>query len=297
MYNNIYVLNADDAFVSGAKKASRTGMSVKSLFIEHAAFFCPRDTHLPIMLFFDGKQVPFSGEDFVIIRRWKPNGPATALLAMILMEMSVPISDRIMNISHSIRSSKLSHCFRLHSIGISSPTTWVFPYSAFHLYWEQMVESLGVPLIVKILGAKGKNVWKCTSKKNLKERVESIAKEKGGKTLLLFQEYIENESDIRVMVCKRKVLVAIERTSIDGFYNNLSQGASAQSVVLSEQERRIAIEATEHVGLDIAGVDIVRSAHEPLVFEVNKAPNLTSFNAAAGFDMNEMVVRQLLTTS
>lgn len=61
-------------------------------------------------------------------------------------------------------------------------------------------------------------------------------------------------------------------------------------VKITPQERKTAIEAAKIMGLNVAGVDLLRSARGPLVMEVNSSPGLEGIEAATGKDIAGMIV-------
>jgi ribosomal protein S6--L-glutamate ligase len=154
-------------------------------------------------------------------------------------------------------------------------------------------EELSFPIVIKARGGLGKRVWKCNDKSELLERFEILKKENKD-DLIILQEYTPNEGDIRVVVWRGKVIASILRKNIDGFLNNISQGGSASQISISKEEERLAIKAAKVIGLDLAGVDLVRSGKETLVFEVNKAPDITSFHKAAKLDIAKVIIDDFL---
>lgn len=106
---------------------------------------------------------------------------------------------------------------------------------------------------------------------------------------MILQEMIENQGDIRIVVFRDKTLAGILRQSSDGFLNNVSQGGTATRVAITAEEKRVARRAAKTLGLELAGVDVVRSTSGPLIFEVNKAPDITSFHAAAGTNIAQQI--------
>jgi len=62
--------------------------------------------------------------------------------------------------------------------------------------------------------------------------------------------------------------------SDDDFRSNLHAGGKASKVKITQEERKIAKQAAKAMGLNIAGVDILRSSEGPKVLEVNSSPGL-----------------------
>ncbi|MFM8330616.1 MAG: 30S ribosomal protein S6--L-glutamate ligase, partial [Candidatus Methylumidiphilus sp.] len=98
-------------------------------------------------------------------------------------------------------------------------------------------------------------------------------------------------SDIRCFVIGGEVVAAMKRTAKEGeFRSNLHRGGRAELVELSETERRTALQAAETMGLNVAGVDIVRGAKGPLVLEVNSSPGLCGIEQVTGKDLAGQIV-------
>jgi ribosomal protein S6--L-glutamate ligase len=105
---------------------------------------------------------------------------------------------------------------------------------------------------------------------------------------LLVQEFIKEAQgkDLRCFVIDGKVIASIERRAAPGeFRANLHQGGTAALVRITPEERRLAIKATKTMGLQVAGVDIIRSARGPLLLEINSSPGLEGIEAATGKDI------------
>ena len=98
---------------------------------------------------------------------------------------------------------------------------------------------------------------------------------------LLIQEFIELKYDIRAMVLNNEVIAVMKRNVIEGndFRSNVSLGAEAEKMELTELEKEVAIKASKAVGGILTGVDLIpsknRETEEPYVLEVNSNPGLT----------------------
>jgi ribosomal protein S6--L-glutamate ligase len=111
---------------------------------------------------------------------------------------------------------------------------------------------------------------------------------------LLIQEYVREcaGADIRVMVVGGRVLGAMQRTAKLGrFRANVHQGADVSVFPLDDQLEWLALRAAEVVGLDIAGVDLVRGADGYRVIEVNSAPGFEGFEKATGRNVAAEMLR------
>jgi ribosomal protein S6--L-glutamate ligase len=113
---------------------------------------------------------------------------------------------------------------------------------------------------------------------------------------ILVQEYIKEAggSDIRCLVVGNRVVAAIERRGAPGdFRSNLHRGGTAAKVKLTPEERSIAVRAARTMGLNVSGVDILRSNHGPVVMEVNSSPGLEGVETATGVDVAGRIIEFL----
>jgi ribosomal protein S6--L-glutamate ligase len=61
-------------------------------------------------------------------------------------------------------------------------------------------------------------------------------------------------------------------------------------VQLSQLERSTALKAARAMGLNVAGVDLLRSNHGPLVMEVNSSPGLEGIEKTTGVDVAKSII-------
>lgn len=150
----------------------------------------------------------------------------------------------------------------------------------------------GAPLIIKLLeGTQGVGVVLAETEKAAESVIEAF---RGLDAHILAQEFIGEAagSDLRVLVVGDQVVAAMKRQAQKGeFRANLHRGAKAEIVELTEQERRTAIRATKTLGLNVAGVDLIRSRKGPLVIEINASPGLEGIQAATGIDVAGKIIR------
>lgn len=102
------------------------------------------------------------------------------------------------------------------------------------------------------------------------------------------QEFIAEAKgcDVRCLVVGNEVVAAIERRAKEGdFRSNLHRGGQATVANITPREREIALAAAHTLGLDVAGVDILRASRGPLVMEVNASPGLEGIEKATGIDI------------
>ncbi len=150
----------------------------------------------------------------------------------------------------------------------------------------------GAPLVVKLVeGTQGIGVVLAETRQAAESVIDAF---RGLNAHILVQEYIAEARgrDIRCLVVGDKVVAAIERCAKEGdFRSNLHRGGVANVAVISERERQIAITAAQTLGLDVAGVDILRASRGPLVMEVNASPGLEGIEKTTGIDIASHMIQ------
>ena len=149
----------------------------------------------------------------------------------------------------------------------------------------------GAPVVVKLLeGTQGKGVVLAETQKAAEALIEAF---RGLKANFLVQEFIKEAggSDIRCFVIGQRVVAAMKRQADEGeFRSNLHRGGTASLIRLTPEERSTAMRSAKRMGLNVAGVDILRSNHGPVVMEVNSSPGLEGIEAATGKDIAGMTI-------
>ena len=111
---------------------------------------------------------------------------------------------------------------------------------------------------------------------------------------IMVQEFIKEAggSDIRCFVVGDKVVAAMRRQASEGeFRSNLHRGGSASLIRLTPEERSTAVRAAKIMGLNVCGVDMLRSNHGPVIMEVNSSPGLKGIEAASEKDIADMIIQ------
>lgn len=162
---------------------------------------------------------------------------------------------------------------------------------------EDVIQSVGgAPLIIKLVeGTEGVGVVLADTKSAATSVVNAFKQLHAN---ILVQEYIKESSgtDIRCFVIGNKVVASMERTAQEGeFRANYHLGAEVHDIKITPKERSLAIKATKAVGLDVAGVDLLRSNRGPLVLEINASPGLEGIERATGKDIAGMMIDHITT--
>ncbi|WP_417482446.1 30S ribosomal protein S6--L-glutamate ligase [Maricaulis sp.] len=163
---------------------------------------------------------------------------------------------------------------------------------------EVLAVTGGSPLVIKLLeGTQGIGVVLVDSDRSAKSVIEAF---RGAGVNILVQEFIKEAggTDIRALVVGGKVVAAMQRTGAKGeFRSNLHQGGTAAPVKISPEERSTAVRAAKSMGLNVCGVDMLRSNHGPVVMEVNSSPGLEGVEKATGIDVAGKIIELLEKTT
>jgi len=152
----------------------------------------------------------------------------------------------------------------------------------------------GAPVVIKLLeGTQGIGVVLAETRKAAESVIQAFM---GLKANIMVQEFIKEAggSDIRCFVVGGKVVASMKRQGPEGeFRSNLHRGGSASLIRLTPEERSTAVRAAKVMGLEVCGVDLLRSNHGPVVMEVNSSPGLEGIEAASGKDVAGTIIRHM----
>jgi len=152
----------------------------------------------------------------------------------------------------------------------------------------------GTPLIVKLLeGTQGIGVVLAETRSSARSMIEAFG---GVEANIMVQEFIKEAggTDVRAFVIGGKVVAAMQRKGAPGdFRSNLHRGGQAQAIKITPEERSTAVRAAKILGLNVCGVDMLRSNHGPVVMEVNSTPGLEGIETATGKDIAGMIIEFL----
>ena len=149
----------------------------------------------------------------------------------------------------------------------------------------------GAPVVIKLLeGTQGIGVVLGETLQSAKSVIEAF---RGVNVNILVQEFIKESkgTDIRAIIVGGRVIAAMQRTGSEGdFRSNLHRGGSATLIRITPEERSTALRAAKIMGLNVCGVDMLRSNHGPVVMEVNSSPGLEGIEGATGIDVAGKII-------
>ncbi|MGB4961055.1 MAG: RimK family alpha-L-glutamate ligase, partial [Saprospiraceae bacterium] len=156
-----------------------------------------------------------------------------------------------------------------------------------------LLEQMGpFPIIIKLVtGTQGMGVILAENKSNAESILEAFhtTREK-----VILQKFIKEAkgADIRAFVVDGVVVGAMKRQAKAGdFRSNLHRGGTSEIVHLSSQEEETALKSVEILGLKIAGVDMLKTHHGPVVLEVNASPGLEGIEGTTGVNIAGKIIQ------
>lgn len=152
----------------------------------------------------------------------------------------------------------------------------------------------GPPLVIKLIeGTQGVGVVLAETKKAAESVLQAFM---GLNANIIVQEFIQEAqgADLRCLVVGDKVVAAMKRQAEPGeFRSNVHRGGSASTIKITKAEKEAAIKATKIMGLQLAGVDLLRSSRGPLIMEVNSSPGLEGIETTTKIDIASLIIKHI----
>ena len=210
----------------------------------------------------------------------------TAVLRQFEMMGVYPVNESV-GISRS--RDKLRSMQLLSREGIGLPLT-VFAHRTSDAS-ELLKIAGGAPVVIKLLeGTQGIGVVLGETPRAAASIIQAFG---GVNTNILVQQFVKEAKgeDIRCLVIGNKVVASMIRRGKEGeFRSNLHRGGAAEVVKITAKERATAVRSARAVGLNVCGVDLLRSNDGPVVMEVNSSPGLEGVEKATGVDVAGKII-------
>lgn len=152
----------------------------------------------------------------------------------------------------------------------------------------------GTPLVIKINeGTEGNGVFLVD---DVKQAENIMGTFKQFDEAIIAQEFIAESAgtDLRCFVVGDEIVATMKRESQDGdFRANVSLGGHSSAEELSDIEQEVVLNASKAIGLNIAGVDMIRSNKGPLVIEINVSPDFCGeqgIESVTGIDVASAII-------
>ena len=213
----------------------------------------------------------------------------TAVLRQFEMMNVFPLNE---SVAVTRSRDKLRSAQLLARKGIGMPVTG-FAHNPDDIQ-DLLKEVGGAPLVIKLLeGTQGIGVVLAETKKAAESVIQAFM---GLKANIMVQEFIKEAggADLRCFVVGDRVVASMKRQGPEGeFRSNLHRGGSASLVRLTPEERSTAVRAAKIMGLEVCGVDLLRSNHGAVVMEVNSSPGLEGIEKASDKDVAGVIIQYM----
>jgi len=270
------------------EEAEYLGVQLRHVCAEDFEIVEPSDK--PDKIWYKGKYISIPD---VLITRVTGMSYFSFAFVRLLQRMGV----LVMNSASSIElaEDKLRTVQVLTAKGLPIPKSIL---AKFPVDTDYIGQQLGYPLIMKTVhGAKGEGVVLFENQSQFKDVITVLQKATEGKTNLIFQRYIASSfgRDVRVFVVGDQAIGAVMRQGAEGqFKANVSAGGSAHYFALDKQLADLAVEASQALGLSIAGVDFLFDGEGFLIGEVNSSPSFQGFETDSKANVPRLILEYAL---
>ncbi len=223
--------------------------------------------------------------DIFLFRAYNKNFREAKILAELLLAKNKIIIDTVLGLD--MIDSKVYEASKLSQAGINYPKTW---QSIGKKNYTEILKKIDFPLIVKpVYGQKGQGIKKINNRQSFIKFFENNPQG------YLIQEFLKIDGDIRVFIVGGKILGGIKRyLPKNDFRSNVSLGAKTEKIVLTDEIKKTALEATKTMHYEIAGVDLIEYKNKIYVLEVNSTPQWQGFKITTGINPAPYIVNYAL---
>ncbi len=230
-----------------------------------------------------------SDVDMCLLRSFGPGSTEQSTRRISMLEHMEMAGIKVVNSTYPFRRSRDKYAtqYVLHAAGIPIPQTSTTESLA-RAY--QKTNEMGKTIYKPILGSLGRGSMKFDNADlaynayRLLDRLQHP---------LILQKYVQTPGrDIRVFIVGDEVVGAVYKYLLEGEWkSNVAQGGRMVEEEMSDEIIDMAFKATEAMGLDYSGVDILESPEGPIVLEVNASPGWQGLKKATGKDVADIIVR------
>ena len=227
----------------------------------------------------------FEEADCTIIRTMPPGSLEQVVFRMDVLHALQRQGKKVLNPPRALESAvdKFLASELLQSHGLDIPHTFCCQDSDTAM---EAFERFGKDIVVKpLFGAEGRGILRIEDEQ-LAWRVFRAIEKIGG--VIYLQPYIKHPGwDLRIFILGKKVLGGMKRTAPQGAWmTNVAQGGKGEAYKLNSNLEEIGIKASNAVGAEIAGVDLILDENGKwLVLEVNAVPGWKAFAPVTGIDI------------
>jgi ribosomal protein S6--L-glutamate ligase len=206
-----------------------------------------------------------------------------------LLEGKVPYMPVPANCFTTVHNKLLTHLI-LEQHNIPMPRTYI---SSTTDAAKDLLDKVHYPIVMKFPeGTQGKGVMFADSKPSASSLLDALG---ALNQPFIIQEYVETGgSDIRALVVGEKVVAAMRRKATSEEKRaNIHAGGSGESVQVTSEINKLALDTAKALGAEICGIDILESPMGPLVIEANLSPGLQGLGSVSTLDIPNEIAKYL----
>ncbi len=239
------------------------------------------------------KDVDVSDFDVCLLRSFGPGSCEQLTRRISLIEHMEVAGIRVVNSCYAFRRARDKYAtqYTLEAAGLPIPTTYTTESMA-DAY--DVSERYGEFIYKPILSSMGKGAMKFTDPDlayNAYKMLDRFSQP------LILQKYVQNPGrDIRVFVIGGDVVgSAYKYRAVGKWKTNVAQGGTMIDEKVPDDILELGLGATEAMGLDYSGVDVMESPDGPVILEVNASPGWQALNLAANIKVADEIVRHAVS--
>lgn len=271
----------------------KLGQTIKCASFSRLEFFTQAETSLKIDNF------DLADFDLIYIRVVGRRYEDVALVVQYAKEKKIPLVDSIFEKKGFIRLPlpKSLEARLLVEGGVLLPPTY---FGSLEQIAKKGPQLFGFPFVIKgTTGKQGHAVWSPRNEKELGKLIEQLMFEEKSGGRFIAQKFIKASQRDRLLIVGNRVLGAITRpTRWRKRFLGKDAAVGRKEVVfpLPEDEKKLALLAAKTLGIEIAGVDLIRenSNGQLYVLEVNSAPRWASIKKDTGVIVEEEIIKFLV---
>lgn len=242
----------------------------------------------------DGDRVFYKGADLGELDFVIPRIPRTyawfgyKVLKLLEGKVYMPIDPLSVIISHN----KFLTLLALKEAGLPVPDTFM---AVSRQTVEGLLDNMDYPVVMKLLyGSLGRGVMFADSKQSAMSFMDALER---FKEPIFLEEFIPNPGeDIRVFVLGGQVLGAEKRVAkSDERRTNIGIGGTGKPAKIDLKTKDISIKASNVLGMDITGIDVIRGPKGPVLIEANVNVHFEGLTKVLGMNVAKEIVEFVKT--
>jgi len=162
---------------------------------------------------------------------------------------------------------------------------------------KNLGKNLGFPFVIKsTTGKQGHDVWLPKTKRELEELLNELNERESSGERFIFQKFLKAGTRHRILVIGGKAVAGIARPTRWRKRFTKSSPQRSALIPMPIEDVNLAVRASNALGIDIAGVDILveDKTQKRFVLEVNSAPMWASIKKDTGLNVEAEILKFLM---